>query len=80
VCLEINLALSFLVKLLITLLQEVGALLVLRSSSTFGSHGTTLIKSISFLSHSAIFCTNCSLLIPKEKRAASTYEPFPDVS
>jgi len=50
------------------------------SSSTFGGHGTTLIESISFLSHSAIFCINCSLLIPMEKRAASTYEPLPDVS
>ena len=50
------------------------------SSSTYGAHGTTLIKSISFLSHSAIFCTYCSLLISMEKSATSTYEPLPYVS
>jgi len=57
-----------------------GSLSSCSSSSTFGGLGTTLIESISFLSRSAIFCTNCSLLLPMEKRAASIYEPLLDAS
>jgi len=39
VCLEINLALSFLVKLIITLLREVGALLLVLALQFFATTG-----------------------------------------